>query len=82
MANKVCMIATNAGGPLEIIEDGIDGLLFNTTSEDLAKKIKILYNDSKLKNNIATKGYQKAVKEFNKNIQLNKLYNLITKDLI
>jgi len=45
MINNVCMCATNAGGPLEIIDDGKDGLLFDRTSEDLASKIQSLYAD-------------------------------------
>ncbi|WP_457749252.1 glycosyltransferase, partial [Sulfurimonas sp.] len=38
MANKVPMIAANKGGPIEIITDGEDGLLFDGSSNDLAKK--------------------------------------------
>jgi glycosyltransferase involved in cell wall biosynthesis len=77
MANKVCMIATNAGGPLEIIEDNIDGLLFNRTSEDLANKIKKLYENSDFRKQIALKGYKKAKEKFDKQTQLNKLYRVI-----
>jgi len=77
MINKVCMIATNKGGPLEIIEDGTDGLLFNRTSEDLAKKIKILYEDEHYKNKLAQAGYQKAKIKFNHELQLEKLYTVI-----
>jgi len=77
MINKVCMIATNKGGPLEIIEDGRDGLLFDRTSEDLAKKIQTLYNDGDYKNNLAQAGYEKAKTKFNHEVQLQKLYTVI-----
>lgn len=77
MINKVCVIATNSGGPLEIIEDGVDGLLFDRTSEDLIKKIKLLYNNNSLKNKMAINGYKKTNKYFNHNIQLNKLLEII-----
>lgn len=77
MINKVCMIATNNGGPLEIIDDGVDGLLFNRTNEDLAKKIKTLYEDKDYKNILAHKGYEKSKNLFESNKQLNKLYKVI-----
>ena len=75
MMNKVCMIATNNGGPLEIIEDGKDGLLFDRTSQDLAKQIKNLYLNENFKNDIANRGYQKAKEKFDNKIQITKLYN-------
>ena len=77
MINKVCMIATNNGGPLEIIEDGVDGLLFDRTSADLASKIKLLYDDSEYKNKLSLNGYEKAKEKFNIDIQLEKLYKII-----
>jgi glycosyltransferase involved in cell wall biosynthesis len=77
MINQVCMIATNAGGPLEIIEDEVDGLLFNRTSNDLALKIQKLYNDKNLKDKLSLAGYEKAKEKFDKTIQLKKLFNII-----
>ena len=77
MINKVCMIATNKGGPLEIIEDNIDGLLFNRTSNDLASKIKSLYENNALKENLSLNAYNKAKNKFDKTKQLEKLYQLI-----
>jgi glycosyltransferase involved in cell wall biosynthesis len=79
MINKVCMIATNNGGPLEIIEDGKDGLLFNRTSEDLAKKIKILYEDMNYKNKLSEAGYSKAKVMFDSLQQNEKLFNVLRK---
>lgn len=77
MANKICMIATNKAGPLEIINDGVDGLLFERNSDDLASKIKMLYDDKDLKLKLADAGQQKAEKEFDKTTQLNKLYHIL-----
>jgi len=77
MANEVCMIATNNGGPLEIIEDKVDGLLFNRTSEDLANKIKFLYENKEQKDILAKKGFEKAKKMFDEKTQLNKLYTVL-----
>jgi glycosyltransferase involved in cell wall biosynthesis len=77
MINKVCIIATNSGGPLEIIDDGVDGLLFERDSKNLAKKIKLLYDDKNYKDNLALAGYRKAKDMFDSHTQNTKLYNLI-----
>ena len=78
MMNKVCMIATNKGGPLEIIEDEKDGLLFDRTADDLAEKIKMLYNDREYKERLALAGYKTAKEKFDALIQLEKLYGVIS----
>jgi glycosyltransferase involved in cell wall biosynthesis len=77
MMNKVCMIATNNGGPLEIIENGKDGLLFDRSSEDLAAKIKWLYKDRAYKERMAEAGYKTAKEKFDAEVQLEKLYEVI-----
>jgi len=77
MANKVPMIASNKGGPLEIIENGIDGLLFDGTSNDLSKKIEMLYVDENLKKKLAVDGYKKVKKKFNYKTQLDKIYKMM-----
>ncbi|MFT5661976.1 MAG: glycosyltransferase involved in cell wall biosynthesis [Sulfurimonas sp.] len=77
MANKVPMIATNNGGPLEIIDDGVDGLLFDGTSEDLASRIGKLFNDRELKDEIALAGYNKVMDKFNATKQNDQLYKVI-----
>ena len=77
MANKVPMIATNKGGPLEIIDDGVNGLLFDGSSDDLSVKIKQLYNDEQLKEVLAENGYKKVKEKFDAQKQLDKLYKVI-----
>ncbi|HIP12701.1 MAG TPA: glycosyltransferase [Arcobacter sp.] len=77
MMNKVCMIATNKAGPLEIIDDGETGLLFDRSSEDLAEKITLLYKNSELKEQLSLAGYEKAKEKFDNIKQLNKLLNII-----
>jgi len=78
MINKIPMIATAKGGPLEIIEDEVDGLLFDGSSDDLAQKISLLYNDTQLKKQISNAGYKKAKDKFDWTKQLDKLYKVIT----
>lgn len=77
MANKVPVIAVNKGGPLEIIDDENDGLFFNGTSVDLAKKIKILSEDYSLKNLLAEKSLLKVQAKFDFYKQLKILYYTI-----
>ena len=77
MMNKVCMIATNKAGPLEIIDDGENGLLFDRTLEDLVAKIALLYGDKDLKERLALAGYEKAKEKFDADIQLEKLFKVL-----
>lgn len=77
MSNGICMCATNCGGPLEIIEDGVDGILFERNNDDLANKIKFLYENREIKEGLALAGKKKAHEKFDKNKQLQKLYKVI-----
>ena len=77
MANGVPVIATNNGGPLEIIEEGIDGLFFDKTSEDLEVKIKMLYRNERVKEKIKQNGLESVQEKFNHQLQLNRLYEVI-----
>jgi glycosyltransferase involved in cell wall biosynthesis len=74
MANGTPVIATDRGGPLEIIEDGVDGLLYDGSSEDLADKIKLVYTDQALKKKLALNSLNKVSEKFDKEKQLEKLY--------
>jgi len=77
MMSKICTIATNRAGSLEIIEDGKDGLFFDRSSKEMAQKIKMLLNNSNLKKELALNGYLKVKDKFEYNKQLNKLYKVI-----
>ncbi len=77
MINKVCVIATANGGPLEIIDNDENGLLFDRSSDDLANKIKLLYENKKSKDKLALNGYEKVKKIFNKEKQMKKIYKVI-----
>ncbi len=80
MANGVPVITTDNGGPLEIIEDKVDGLFFDRSHTDLAKKLTLLYENKILREKLALAGYEKAKKMFNADTQLEKLYGVICKD--
>ena len=79
MVNKTAILATNKGGPLEIIEDRLDGLLFNGSVEDAEEKIKLLYDNPSLKKNLAEAGYKKVREKFDTDKQLMELFNVIQK---
>lgn len=77
MMNEVCTIATDRGGPLEIIDNGVNGLLFDRTAEDLALKIEHLYKNAHIKESLALAGYEKAKREFDYDLQMQKLYDVM-----
>lgn len=79
MANKTCVIATNNGGPLEIIDDKKNGLFFDRSSDDLASKIEFLYHNQEKKEDLAEAGYEKVKKVFDYDTQIEKLYDIINK---
>jgi glycosyltransferase involved in cell wall biosynthesis len=77
MANGTPVIATNRGGPLEIIDDGVDGLFYDGSVEELSKKIRYLYNNIEKRKNIKQNALQKVEKKFDELTQLEKLYTAL-----
>lgn len=60
MLSKMAMVGRNSGATPEILQDGLTGLLYDGTAEDLKNKL-ILLRDRQFRINIAEKGYTKAV---------------------
>ena len=77
MANKKCILAVNKGGPLEIIKDGIDGILFEREAEALKEYIYNLYHNNILKEHLALKGFEKFKDNFEIDTQMKLLYKTI-----
>ncbi|CAA6813886.1 MAG: Glycosyl transferase [uncultured Sulfurovum sp.] len=77
MVNAVPVIATNNGGPLEIIEDKVNGLLFDRTSDMLAMKINSLYDNSTVVKNIREEALRTVNEKFDATIQLENLCEVI-----
>jgi len=77
MLNKTPVIATASGGPLEIIEDNVDGFLFDRSPAVLSKKILRLYNDVAYKKRVSLQAYEKVKRNFDKERQMNKMYKVI-----
>jgi glycosyltransferase involved in cell wall biosynthesis len=70
----VCVVASDSGGPLEIIDDGINGLLFKTfDGDDLAKKLALLYHDTVFRQTFADAGKKKALEVFESEKQFERL---------
>lgn len=61
----VCVIGSDSGGPLEIIDDGVTGVLFKTFDADaLAVKLAKVQKEDALRKAFAMAGKQKAVYTF------------------
>ena len=70
MVNLIPVIVTNNGGPLEIVEDNIDGLYFDRTVDDLVSKIQMIYEDTTLKDKLKSNCYKKVTQKFSKSKQM------------
>lgn len=76
----VCVVASDSGGPLEIIDDGVNGLLFKTfDSDDLAEKLTLLYRDALFRQTFAEAGRAKALEIFESKKQFDALNTILGK---
>ena len=74
----VCVVASDRGGPLEIIDDGINGLLFKTfDSDDLSDKLELLQRDSILRDMYALAGRKKALDVFESEKEFERLRDVL-----
>ena len=74
----VCVVASDSGGPLEIIDDRKNGLLFKTfDSDDLESKLKILYNDVDTRQRYAIAGRIKSLEIFESEKQFKQMFKIL-----
>lgn len=74
----ICVIGSNDGGPLEIIDDGQTGLLFDSRNSDsLAEKIELVYKDKELKDKLAENGRKKAQEVFEEVKQFDEVKSIL-----
>ena len=74
----ICVLGSNQGGPLEIINNDINGLLFESmNSEDLYQKLLTMYNNPNKKEQLALLGKQKAHTEFDAERQFEKFKTIL-----
>ena len=78
MAVETAMIATKACGPLEIIEDGVSGMLFESMdAESLQEKVTFLKEDAVRRKKIAKAGKVRVENTFLDRTQFQKLSELL-----
>lgn len=70
------VIASDAGGPLEIIENGIDGVLCRPDAESISLNIIKLLENKEFLMNIAINAHKKAIENFDICRQIEKIENL------
>ena len=81
MALKKVVFSTNLGGPLEIIENGVDGFLCPLDADIIARKIIDVLENRGLAQKIGENAYKKAFNDFNIENQIKKIESLY-EDLI
>lgn len=74
MSTCTAAIGSRACGVQEIIEDGVNGLMFDPdNAEDLANKIRTLYRDGALREKLALAGKESVTTHFNEDAHYKKL---------
>ena len=64
MACEKVIIATNMGGPTEIIENGVDGFLIKPDGVELAKAISKILNNDELRESVSRNARKKVLEKF------------------
>ena len=78
MKCEVCVLGANIGGPVEIIEDGVSGLLFKSfNSDSLYEKLYDLAINKDLLNTLAVNGKKRADVMFDEEKQFGKLKSIL-----
>jgi glycosyltransferase involved in cell wall biosynthesis len=82
MAHKLPIIAPNMAGYPEVVEAGLNGLLFETGNpSSLANAIEKLWNDNALSKKMGIQGFEKAQKKYSAEAYYNRLIMNYTKVL-
>lgn len=75
----ICVVGSDSGGPLEIIDNAINGLLFKTfDADDLAKKLAQVYYETELRMKYSAKGKEKALNVFESQKQFERLDKILS----
>ncbi|GKM05159.1 group 1 glycosyl transferase [Klebsiella variicola] len=73
MASMNCVVANACDGNVDLIEDGLNGLLFDGSEKDAYDKIHKVLSDTHLRDKLASQAHYDSVNKFNKNIFLDKI---------
>ena len=60
LARKPIVTTTDAGGPLEFVEDGVNGIVAEPTAESIAAAISRLAADRSLARRLGDAGFERA----------------------
>lgn len=83
MASRKPVVAAGIGGPLEIIENGISGILYSPGNDiALAEEIACLLEDSTMLSRIAEGGYKQFQNKFNLRMTVEQVERLIQLQVI
>jgi len=76
------IITTNVPGPSEVVENHVSGLLAEArNAEDLAEKMKLVYENDSLRESLALQGRKRAETYFDRPIMLNNILMDLDKTL-
>lgn len=82
MSMGIAVIGSNSGGVVEIIDDNIDGLLFDSRDHNhLSEKIKLLIYDDTLRFKLRKNGLNKVSEKFNSDKQFEELQTILKSTL-
>ncbi len=73
------IVSTDAGGVMEMLEDGVNGFVVDYDAQELADKIELLLTDKNLLEKIETQN-RVAYKKFDKNKVIQQIENIIDKE--
>lgn len=80
MSRGLPVIASKMGGLSEIIEDGVTGLLFEPGNvEDLAAKMKLLWESPSMCRQMGMAGRRKAIREYSEDVYYKRLMEVYKK---
>jgi len=65
MALRIPIVATKVGGNLEVIRDGVDGILVEPKAEEIYEAVKFLLENRKNAEKLSEKAYQRVLTQYN-----------------
>lgn len=78
MRSECCVLASDEGGPLEIIDDMKDGVLFKSFDYvDLSEKLLMIFNDKALKTKLAKNAKIKVDEKFDEQRHFDELIGIL-----
>lgn len=79
MRNGLLVVGSNTGGTLEIIEDGVNGLLYKQGDPNsLAEVLENIYKNNNLGKKIANNGYNMSQTNFTEEKNVEQIYNVMS----